>query len=78
MVFLKILPSSQENTSARVSFLIKLQASGLGPATSLKKGFGKCVFLLVLQNIQDHLFYRTPTDDCFFLYIFRYEKPIFI
>ena len=28
-VFLKILQNSQENTYARVSFLIKLQASGL-------------------------------------------------
>ena len=36
-MFLKISQNSQENTSARVSFLIKLQASGLGPATLLKK-----------------------------------------
>ena len=35
---LKILQNSQENTSARVSFLIKLQASALRPATLLKKG----------------------------------------
>ena len=36
-VFLEISQNSQENTCARVSFLIKLQASGLRPATLLKK-----------------------------------------
>ena len=37
MVFLEISENSQENACARVSFLIKLQASGLRPATILKK-----------------------------------------
>ena len=44
-VFLKISQNSQENTCARVSFLIKLQAkvAGLRPATLLKKGlWHKC------------------------------------
>ena len=36
-VFLEISKNSQENTCARVSFLIKLQAFGLRPATLLKK-----------------------------------------
>ena len=36
---LEILQNSQENTCARVSFLIKLQAWGLRPATFLKKRF---------------------------------------
>ena len=36
-VFLEISQNSQENTCARVSFLIKLQASGLSPTTLLKK-----------------------------------------
>ena len=36
-VFLEISLNSQENTCARVSFLIMLQASGLRPATLLKK-----------------------------------------
>ena len=36
-VFLEISQNSQENTCARVSFLIKLQTSGLRPATLLKK-----------------------------------------
>ena len=35
-VFLEISQNSQENTCARVSFLIKLQVSGLRPATLLK------------------------------------------
>ena len=36
-VFLEISQNSQEKTCTRVSFLIKLQASGLRPATLLKK-----------------------------------------
>ena len=36
-VFLKIHQNLQENTGARVSFLIKLLASGLRPAALLKK-----------------------------------------
>ena len=36
-MFLKISQNSQENTCAWVSFLIKLQASGIRPATLLKK-----------------------------------------
>ena len=36
-MFSKTLKNSQENKCARVSFLIKLQASGLRPATLLKK-----------------------------------------
>ena len=36
-VYLEISQNSQENTGARVSFLIKLQALGLRSATLLKK-----------------------------------------
>ena len=36
-VFLEISQNSQENACSRVSFLIKLQASGLSPTTLLKK-----------------------------------------
>ena len=36
-VFLEISQNLQENTCARVTFLIKLQALGLRPATLLKK-----------------------------------------
>ena len=36
-VFLKISQNSQENTCARLSFLIKLQVLGLRPAALLKK-----------------------------------------
>ena len=45
-VFLEILQNSQENTGARVSFLIKLQAS----ATLLKRDSDTVVFLWILQN----------------------------
>ena len=54
-VFLKISQNSQGNTCVRVSFLIKLQASGTG------------FFLWVLRNVKEHLFYRTPADDLFWI-----------
>ena len=41
-VFLITSQNSQENTCARISSLIKLQASGLRPATLLKKGQHRC------------------------------------
>ena len=50
-VFLKIQQNLQENTCARVSFLIKLQASGLRPAALLKKS-------LRYKNFAK--FFRTP------------------
>ena len=49
-VFLEILQYSEENTSAKVSFLIELQALGTGTG----------VYLWILQNLQEHLFYRIP------------------
>ena len=54
-MFLEISQNSQENTSARTSFLIQLQAwdSGTG------------VFLWVLRNFWEYLFYRRPLDDSF-------------
>ena len=48
-VFLKISQNSQENTCAKVSFLIKLQVW------------------------QKNHFYRTPLDDCFWLYLLDYD-----
>ena len=39
----------------QVSFLIKLQAESCGTG----------VFLWILRNFLEHLFYRTPRDDCF-------------
>ena len=60
-IFLKISQNSQENTSTRVSFLIKLQAP---PATLLKKrllnrcfpvNFAKFLTTLFLQNTPGRL-----------------------
>ena len=65
-VFLKISQNSQENSSVRVSFFIKLQASGLQRYKKRNSGIG--VFLWILRNFQGHLFYRTPLDDCFLLF----------
>ena len=47
-------------------FLIKLQASGLQRYKKTDSGTG--VFLWILRNFQGHLFYRTPLDDCFWLF----------
>ena len=63
-VFLEISQNSQENTCVRVSFLIKLQTSGLRPATLLKKrlwhrrfpvNFAKFLRVNFLQNTSGQL-----------------------
>ena len=53
-VFLKISLNSQENTCARVSFSIQLQASG--PQLYTKRDFGIGVFLWVLRNFKNIFF----------------------
>ena len=56
-VFVEILQNSQENTCARDSFLIKLQAS----ATLLKKSlWQRCFPVNLAKFLRTHLFYRTP------------------
>ena len=64
-VFLEISQNSQENTCARVSFLIKLQASGLRPATVLKKGLWHRCFPNNSAKFLRTLFHRTPLGYCF-------------
>ena len=54
-VFLEISPNSQETTCARISFLIKLQAWGLRPATLLKKRSWRRCFPVNFEK-----FPRTP------------------
>ena len=54
---------SQENTGARVSFLLKLQVSVcnfLKPETLVRGCFSK-----FWENFSEHLFYGAPLDDCF-------------
>ena len=63
MVFLEISQNWKDNTCARVSFLTKLQAS-----RPYKRDTGAGVFLWILRNFWEHLFYRTPLDDCFSKY----------
>ena len=62
-LFLEISQNSQENTSARVSFLVKLQAWSRQLCQKRHPGTG--VFLWILQNFQEHLSYRTPLSGCF-------------
>ena len=64
-MFLKILQKSQEKISAKISFLIKLQAQF---ATLLKRDSGIgiiCEFCKILKSI---LFCRAPPEDCFCVY----------
>ena len=41
-VFLEISQKSQENTCAKVSFLLNFQASGLRPETLVKRDWHRC------------------------------------
>ena len=69
MVFLEISQNSQENTCARVSFLIKLQAvPGLRPATLLKKRLRHRCFPVNFAK-----FLRTPflTEHLRWLLLYR-------
>ena len=71
-VFLEILQNSQENTCARVSFLIKLQVSGCN-FISLQLYWKKRlwlwpgVFLWVLRNFKEHLFLHNTFGGCFWV-----------
>ena len=56
-VFFEISQNSQENTCARVSFLINLQASAADSGTD--------VFLWILRNFKEHLFLRNTSAGCF-------------
>ena len=71
-MFLEISQNSQENTCARVSLLIKLQASSLQLYQIRDSNTG--VSLWILWNFLEHLFYRTPMDDCFSLIINKNDK----
>ena len=59
-VFLEISQNSRENTCARVSFLIKLQALGLRPATLLKKRLWHRYLPVNFVKFLRIFFYRTP------------------
>ena len=53
-LFLKISQNSQENTCARVPFLILI-----------KNDSGTGIFLWISGNFQEHLYYATPPNDYF-------------
>ena len=61
--FLEISQNSQENTCARFSFLIKLQASDL--QLYFKKRLWHRCFPVTFVKFLSTPFYRTPLDDCF-------------
>ena len=67
-LFLKTSQNSQENTCARVSFSIKLQASGLRPATLLKKRLWHTCFPVNFVKFLRTPFYRKPPGDCFWIW----------
>ena len=79
-VFLEISQNSQENTCARVSFLIKLHTP---PATLLKKRLWPRCFPVNFAKFLGTPFHRTPPDDCLWhikvqklISILGYEKSI--
>ena len=57
-------------TCGKVSFLIKLQTRDL--QLYYKRDSGTGVFLWVLQRFKEHLFSRTPPDDCLCYYNIKY------
>ena len=57
---LKISQNLQENTCARVSFLVKLLTSGLH--LYLKRNSGTGAFQRILRDFKNSIFYRTPLD----------------
>ena len=66
--FSEISQNSQENTCARVSFLIKFQAQA---CNFIKKETLTQVFSCQLCKIfKNTFFYRTPPGDCFYLDMF--------
>ena len=66
-VFLEILQNSQENT----------YASGLRPATSLKKSLRHRCFLANFAKFLRTSFYRTPLSDCFWMFIWSLFEGLF-
>ena len=71
-VFLEISPNLQENTCARDSFLIKLQAPGL--QLYQKRATGTRVFLLILRDFQEHLFLKNTSGGCFYLFFIHIQS----
>ena len=41
------------------------KVAALSPVTLLKKRLWPDLSLRILRNFQEHLFYRTPLDNCF-------------
>ena len=64
-VFLEISQNSQENTCARVSFLIKLQDSGLRTATLLKKRLWHRCFPVNFVKFLRTPFLQNTSSGCF-------------
>ena len=62
-VVFETLQNSQENTLCQSRFFNKV--AGLRPAALIKSDSGTDVFLSILRNFYEHLFYRTAPGDCF-------------
>ena len=67
---ISFITEAATRTCAKVPFLIKLQVWNL--QLYYKRDFGTGVFLWVLQRFKEHLFSRTPPDDCFCYYNIKY------
>ena len=65
-VFFQISKTFQENTCARVSCLKKVQAEACNFIKN-EAGSGTGVFLRILRNFKECLFYRTPLEGYFWI-----------
>ena len=66
--------SSQRRCSIEEGVLKNLKKfTGKHLCQSLKRDSGTGILLWILLNFLEHLFYRTPPDDCFCIGLFCYE-----
>ena len=50
------------------------KVSSLRPTTLLKKRLHHRFFLWIMRNFYEHVFYRTPPDDCFWIFQWGIER----
>ena len=75
MVFLEILQNEEENTCAKVSFLIKLQASGLRSATLFNKGlWDRCFPVIFAKFLRTLFLHNTSGRLLLFLFFLKNEE----
>ena len=72
-MFLKISQNSQKNVCARVCLFFN-KVVDLRPATLLKRDPGTGIFLWILRNFSENLFYITPQMPASEVYISSHQR----